>query len=116
MKLEYSHFGRQFFFVTLTVLGRAKVLSRLVGEAARPVLAPVGEVVKAALLALHQVNQAIGVSDFVIMPDHLHFIMIIDYGRAGRTSPQYMAHRLMDAVERYLEGTGLRPEPRSPSP
>ena len=117
MKLEYSHSGRQFFFLTLTVAGRAKVFSRLAGEAARPELTPAGEAVKAALLALHRVNQAVTLSDFVIMPDHLHFIMIIDYGRAGRTSPLYLAHRLMDAVEIYVERaglgrTGLRPEPQ----
>ena len=107
--------------MTLTVAGRAKVLSCLAGEAARPELTPVGEAVKAALLALHRVNQAVTLSDFVIMPDHLHFIMIIDYGRAGRTSPLYLAHRLMDAIEIYVERaglgrTGLRPEPRRRSP
>ena len=62
MKLDYSHSGRQFFFVTLTVAGRAKILSKLVDETARPALSAVGEVVKAALLALHQVNEYDGVS------------------------------------------------------
>ena len=112
MKLDYSHSGRQFFFVTLTVAGRAKILSKLVDETARPALSAVGEVVKAALLALHQVNKAVGVSDFVIMPDHLHFVLIVDYGRDRRVSPLYLSHRLLDAVEWYLERTGLRPEPQ----
>ena len=81
MKLGYSHSWRQFFFLTLTVAGREKILSRLVDAQSRPALSEAGEVVKAALLALHRVNAAVTVSDFVIMPDHFHFIMIVDYGR-----------------------------------
>ena len=111
MKLEFNHSGRQFFFLTLTVAGRETILSRLVDEKTRPALTEIGEVVKAALLALHLVNEAVTLSDFVIMPDHFHFIMIIDYGRDKTASPLYLAHRLLDAVEGYLERTGLRPEP-----
>ena len=107
MKLSYSHSGRQFFFLTLTVVGRRKILSQLVDEKTRPLLTEVGEVVKAALLALHVVNEAVVVSDFVIMPDHFHFIMIIDYGRDKAASPLYLAHRLLDAVERFLEVAGM---------
>jgi len=103
MKLDYSHSGRQFFFITLTTAGRAKILSRLVSAAARPQLNEVGEVVKMALLALHQVNPAVTVSDFVIMPDHIHFILIVDYERDMRISPLYLAHRLIDGVEIFLE-------------
>jgi len=113
VKLCYSHSGRQFFFITLTTVGRAKVFSQLVDEATRPRLSAIGEVVKAALLALRRVNAAVTVSDFVIMPDHLHFIMIVDYGRDRRVSPLFLSHRLVDAVEGYVEWTGLRPEPRS---
>ena len=116
MKLEFNHSGRQFFFLTLTVAGRGAILSRLVDEKTRPALTEIGEVVKAALLALHLVNEAVALSDFVIMPDHFHFIMIVDYGRDKTASPLYLAHRLLDAVEWYLERTGLRPEPRSPEP
>ena len=112
MKLDFSHSGRQFFFLTLTVAGREKALSRLVGEKTRPALTEMGEVVKATLLALHKVNEAVTVSDFVIMPDHFHFVMIVDYGRDKTASPLYLAHRLIDAVEGHLERTGLRPEPR----
>lgn len=113
MKLDYSHSGRQFFFLTLTVAGREKILSRLVDAQSLSALSEAGEVVKAALLALHRVNAAVTVSDFVIMPDHFHFIMIVDYGRDRLASPLYLAHRLLDAVEWQLEGTGRDPEPRS---
>lgn len=112
MKLDFNHSGRQFFFITLTVAGREAILSRLVDEKTRPALTEIGEVVKAALLALHLVNEAVALSDFVIMPDHFHLIMIVDYRRDKVASPLYLTHRLLDAVEWYLERTGLRPEPR----
>ena len=111
MKLDFSHSGRQFFFLTLTVAGREAILSRLVDEKTRPVLTEIGEVVKAALLALHQVNEAVALSDFVIMPDHFHFIMIVDYCRDKTASPLYLAHRLLDAVEWHLERTGALAPP-----
>ena len=111
MKLAYSHSGRQFFFITLVVAERAKILSQLVDETARPQLSAIGEVVKAALLALHRVNPAVTLSDFIIMPDHFHFVMIVDYQRDGRVSPLYLAHRLLDAIETYLERTGALAPP-----
>jgi len=111
VKLEYNHSGRQFFFLTLTVAGHEAILSRLVDEKTRPVPTEIGKVVKAALLALHLANEAVTVSDFVIMPDHFHFIMIVDYGRDKTASPLYLAHRLLDAVEWYLERTGALAPP-----
>lgn len=38
MKLNFSHSGRQFFFVTLVVAERREVLSRVVDERSRPEL------------------------------------------------------------------------------
>ena len=38
MKLAFSHFGRQFFFITLVVAERREVLSRVLGEKPRPEL------------------------------------------------------------------------------
>ena len=50
-------------------------------------------------------------SDFVIMPDHLHFLLIVDYGKDATFSPLFVAHRLADAVEAVAERTGDAPEP-----
>ena len=52
MKLQFKRQGRQFFFVTIAIEGRAKALSRLLDEKSRPQLLPHGETVKAALLSL----------------------------------------------------------------
>ena len=99
MKLDVHRNGVKLFFITFAVMGRMPVLSRLADEKSRPLLLPLGELVKAAIRALHLVRAGVGTSDYVIMPDHVHFIMVVDYLRDRIASPLWLAHRLMDAVE-----------------
>ena len=99
MKLEVHRNGTKLFFITFAVKGRRPILSRLADEKSRRELLPLGELVKAAIRALHLVRAAIGTSDYVIMPDHVHFIMVVDYLRDRIASPLWLVHRLMDAVE-----------------
>ena len=104
MKLEYAKRGLQFFFVTLVVAERRQVLSSIAelessgkagasGRAGRPALLPLGEIVAAALRAIHQVWPAVTISDYVVMPDHLHFLLIVDYNRDQGIAPLFIAHR-----------------------
>ncbi len=134
MKLEYAKRGLQFFFVTLVVAERRQVLSSIAeleasgqagasGRAGRPALLPLGEIVVAALRAIHRVWPAVTISDYVVMPDHLHFLLIADYNRDQSIAPLFIAHRLADAVERVQalvverNGRGFAPNPgRAPSP
>lgn len=114
MKLDFHRTGDKFFFVTFAVKGRLPVLSELIDERTRPRLLPLGEIVRAALRALHLVREGIGISDYVIMPDHVHFIMRIDCDRDRIASPLWLTHRVLDAVEwaaREIAGepTGGRP-------
>jgi len=118
MKLEYAKHGRQFFFITLAVAERRAVLSRLVAGEKRPVLTALGALVAAALRAVHRVWPAAATSDYVIMPDHIHFLLIADYARDTAIAPLFIAHRLADAVEmaqaEEAERTGAAaPEPPS---
>ena len=99
MKLDFHRMGQKLFFVTFAVEGRRPVLSRLVDEKSRPQLLPMGEVVRAALRALHLVRASAGISDYVIMPDHVHFIMRVDCDRDKIASPLWLTHRVLDAVE-----------------
>ena len=128
MKLEYAKRGLQFFFVTLVVAERRQVLSSIAeleasgqagasGRAGRPALLPLGEIVVAALRAIHRVWPAVTISDYVVMPDHLHFLLIVDYNRDQSIAPLFIAHRLADAVERAQalveerNGRGFAPNP-----
>ena len=128
MKLEYAKRGLQFFFVTLVVAERRQVLSSIAeleasgqvaaaGRAARPALLPLGEIVAAALRAIHRVWPAVTISDYVVMPDHLHFLLIVDYNCDQGIAPLFIAHRFADAVERAQalveerNGRGSAPNP-----
>ena len=133
MKLEYAKRGLQFFFVTLVVAERRQVLSSIAeleasgqagasGRAGRPALLPLGEIVVAALRAIHRVWPSVTISDYVVMPDHLHFLLIADYERDRGIAPLFIAHRLADAVERaqalveQRNGRGFAPNPgRAPN-
>ena len=61
---------------------------------------------------MHRVWPAVTVSDYVIMPDHLHFLLIVNYDYDKSIGPLFIAHRVADAVEmavaRGLERTGAR--------
>ena len=116
MRLEYSRAGKQFFFVTLGVAERRPVLSRLIDEKSRPELTKLGEMVRAALRALHRVWTAVTVSDYVIMPDHIHYLLIVDYGRDKSISPLFLAYRLADVVEMATAEAKERTEARTPAP
>ena len=130
--MQFHHAGRQFFFITIAIerqsagknsptpqgFGGAPqgALSRLVDERSRPALLPCGEIVKALLVAMHRCFPCATISDFVIMPDHVHFLMIVDYSQDPAFSPLWATHRLMDAaeilwaLERGTDG-GSAPEP-----
>ena len=135
MKMQFHHASRQFFFITIAIErrsapqgfgGAAPVpsprsapqggLSRLVDERSRPALLPCGEIVKALLVAMHRCFPCATISDFVIMPDHVHFLLIVDYSQDPTFSPLWATHRLMDAaeilwaLERGTDG-GSAPEP-----
>ena len=99
MNLTFRHSGLQFFFVTLTLEGRPPMLSRLIEGEARPVLLSAGEVVQAYLRAFHAVYPAVTISDRVIMPDHVHFLMIVRYDQAPGFNPLWASFALMKAIE-----------------
>jgi len=129
--MQFHHAGRQFFFITIAIERHPKAnpapqgsprsapqggLSRLVDERSRPALLPCGEIVKALLVAMHRCFPCATISDFVIMPDHVHFLLIVDYSQDPTFSPLWATHRLMDAaeilwaLERETDG-GSAPEP-----
>jgi len=111
MRLDVHRNGVKLFFITFAVVERQLILSRLVDERSRPELLPLGEWVKEALLAIHQVWPEVGISDFVIMPDHVHFLMVVDFLRAPKFNPLWATHRLLDAIEAGWDQRGRAPEP-----
>ena len=113
MKLEFHHSGLQFFFITLTLEGRPQLLAQLVEGEARPVPLPAGEVVQTFLRAFHAVYPAVTISNRVIMPDHVHFLMIVRYDQAPDFNPLWASFALMKAIEAAWAQSdgGPAPEP-----
>ena len=136
MKLEFYQNGRQFFFITLAVEGRKKILAEVVEEAheergqapepprgvgaaggqapeaprgdislgapkrrvlPRSVPSALGERVVALWLKLHSLCPALTASNFVIMPDHVHLLLMVDFARLqGRFNPLVFIHWFRD--------------------
>ena len=114
MKLEYGRNWKRFFFVTVGVDVRRPVVSRLVDEKPRTVLTLLGEVVKAARLAFHLVGESLTLSEFIIMPDHIRFIPIIDDSKEKLSPPLFIAHRRLRCGALWIiGGAGVSPELRA---
>lgn len=86
MKLKFDKSGRRFFFLTFCVRGRRPVLSKLISEkdargkmTARVELAPLGERIAALWRGIHSRYPALTASNFAVMPDHVHALLIVNY-------------------------------------
>lgn len=106
MHLRFAHHGRQFFFLTICVEGRRAVLSRLVEGAKRPELTRAGECVKALWLAIHGLNPALTAGEFIIMPDHVHLLLIVNYDRDPAFKPLVFLHWFMEESARMIAVAG----------
>lgn len=118
MRMRFQRHGRQFFFFTFCVEGRRPVLARIgKGRGTSPPeppaaspgarrgggnaeahteLLPAGEPIPVFLKSLHGKNPALTASNFVIMPDHVHFVLIVDFDRDPGFQPLSLAHRFME--------------------
>ena len=113
MNLKFAHHGLQFFFITLCVEGRKKILSRIVDEKSRPIPTPLGECVVALWRHLHTLNPALTASNSVIMPDHVHLLLIVNFDRDPTFRPLVFIHWFMEETERMMAATdgGFAPAP-----
>ena len=142
--MRFHRSGRQFFFFTFCVEGRRPLLSRIRkgrgalppeptaggepgarGQGPRPLhgggnaeayaeLLPAGEAVLAWLTGLHARNPALVASDRVVMPDHVHFVLIVDFDRDPGFQPLAFAHRFMEEVPK--DGGRCPPSPPPAAP
>ncbi len=106
MHLQFAHHGLQFFFLTICVRGRRAVLSRLEEGARRPELTRAGECVKALWRAVHGLNDALTASDYVIMPDHVHLLLMVNYDKDPGFNPLVFIHWFMEESARMIATDG----------
>lgn len=95
---NFIHRHKRFFFITLVTAGRRAILSeRDRGKIAA--VRPAGERVIRTICQAHEQDQAVILSNYVIMPDHIHFILIVDFDLAP-------AFDVIDWVVRFKYETG----------
>lgn len=81
---DYSSNG--YYFVTICSHNRKNIFSKIVGQGLAPAeteLLPYGVVVQEQLLALEKRFDGVRIDNYVIMPNHIHAIVVIDKNTAG---------------------------------
>lgn len=96
--LNFVKRGKRFFFITLVTQQRQALLSRRVANHIVEIL-PAGEAIRGTFSALHRQNPALIASNFILMPDHLHFILIVDFDQAP-------AFNILNWIISFKEATG----------
>ena len=110
MQFPLIHTGRRFFFLTFAAEGRPPVLSRLERGAKRPILLPPGERVVALWRRLHEIEPCFTASDFVVMPDHVHLLLIVNSQGEFRFNPLVFAHWFQRTTEGAAPRTPCAPQ------
>ncbi len=99
MKMRFRHHGKQFFFITLTLAGRPAALSQLIDAKHAPALLPPGKSALEILRAIHSAFPYLTLSDNVIMPDHIHLLLIANYELSRSFNPLWFSFVLIEAIE-----------------
>lgn len=98
---DYNSAGA--YFITICTENRQQTLSRIVGgdvlDAPKVQLLPYGEIADKYLRQLDAFYDAIRVDGYVIMPNHIHILLIVFENGASRTSPPTRQH---SAVSRFV--------------
>ena len=98
MRLNFIREGKRFFFVTLVTAGRRPVLSRRVRDEIVELM-PAGQRVKDHWATSHRRDEAVTASNFVIMPDHAHFLLIVDFEKRRDSD-------VLDWIMHFVRETG----------
>lgn len=80
---DYSQNGA--YFVTVCVKGKHELLGEVGANCVRPVLSEIGVVVDNEISALSNVYKNVTVNKYVVMPNHIHMIIVIQFVDSGRT-------------------------------
>ena len=79
---DYSTPGA--YFITVCTADRKPILWNVGAATCRPDLSKIGAVVETAILQISEHYPAVSVDKYCVMPDHIHMILSINAGEAGR--------------------------------
>ena len=111
---DYSHAGA--YFVTVCTHGKSKILSSIVGRGLAPAflrLTDCGRIVEQQLLELEKRFNHIKIDKYVIMPNHVHVIFIVDSVAAAASgrptvSDAICAWKSLSTRQCKMEGISLK--------
>ena len=86
---DYNSIGA--YFLTICIKNHRKILSNIVGgdvlDAPYVELTQYGKIVDKYINQLNNFYENLEVDSYVIMPNHIHIILVVSEGGASRTSP-----------------------------
>jgi len=91
---DYAHAG--FYFVTICTHARACLFGEVLDHAVS--LGPIGQIVRRAWMDLPARIEGMAVDEFVVMPNHVHGIVVLSGDRAGAMN---RAPTLGEVVRRF---------------
>lgn len=99
---DYNSAGA--YFITICTKNRKQMLSRIVGGDAldapsRVILLPYGKIADKYIRQLNDFYDTIRVDGYVVMPNHIHILLMVFEDGASRTSPPTKQH---SAVPRFV--------------
>ncbi|HOG15447.1 MAG TPA: hypothetical protein PK674_02565 [Candidatus Absconditabacterales bacterium] len=75
-RLDAFHYNDGYFFITVNVQNHEKVFGEVVDD--KMILNKYGEIVEKYRININKVHSNVSIGNFVIMPNHLHGILIMD--------------------------------------
>lgn len=101
---DYSSKG--YYFITFCTKKRCNILSQIVGcgilDAPKNDLSNIGKVVFETIEFANKNNKDITVDKYVIMPNHVHLILIIDYGSSRMPTPtNHIVPKFISSIKRF---------------
>ena len=86
---DYSQNGA--YFITICVKDRKCILSNIVGEGLRAlpqtILSPIGNEIEKSIQYINDNYIGISINKYVIMPNHIHLIVVLQNSVGGGTPP-----------------------------
>ena len=91
---EYDYSKAGMYFITICTQSRRKILSRIdtsisVGadDSVRPILTNIGVMVDNVIKCTEKIYKNVIIDKYIIMPNHLHAVIIIKEGRTESSAP-----------------------------
>lgn len=89
----YDYSSEGCYFITICTEHRKNLLSTIVGDddlgvPKKVVLKPYGKIVEKYILSMEQAYNTISIENYIIMPNHIHLLILIDtYGLPRSSAP-----------------------------